>query len=313
MAQSFLVAFLVVAPLFLLIALGFASVKTRLISAATGKGLSEYVFVMAIPALLFRTVATASMPNVDPSGYWIAYFCGLAVCWVLAAFIARRMGRDKVESAVIGFSAAQSNTVLIGIPLILAILGDAGKVPIVLLLIVHLPITMTVATFLIARGESGAQSGSKLLLSLARHPIVLGILCGVLWRLTGIALPQIVADMLKLIADTTGPCSLLALGMSMQSITFSGSRRLIGAVAVLKLVLHPLVVFLLATKVFALPPVWSVAAILFAACPTGINAFLLAERHKSGEAIASGAIAITTLAAIVTMTVAVALILPLVR
>ncbi len=65
---------------------------------------------------------------------------------------------------------------------------------------------------------------------------------------------------------------------------------------------------MLAKHVFALPPVWTGALTLFAACPSGINAFLVAERYRKGEAIASGAIAVSTLIAVVTTTLVVTLV-----
>lgn len=301
-------SFAIVAPIFVLIALGYVVVRTGLVSKTAGEGLSEFVFVLAIPALLFRTVATAEIPPLNPSFYWLAYFIPLAISWFLAARVARAMGRSATEQAVIGFSAAQSNTVLIGIPLILGVFGDAGKVPIVLLLVVHLPITMTIVTLLIERG-SGAKAGLKLVRSLVGHPILIGIFLGIGWRFLGQPVPGMALSVLKFLADAAAPCALVASGMALHQISLKGSRALIAILAGLKLVLHPLLVWVLAAKVFALPPVWIGCLVLFAACPTGINAYLVAERYRSGEAVASGAIALSTLGAIVTTTIAVAVVM----
>lgn len=297
-------SFAIVAPIFLLIALGYLVVRTGLASKGAGEGLSEFVFVMAIPALLFRTVATAEIPPLNPSVYWLAYFIPLAISWFIAARVARAMGRNATEQAVIGFSAAQSNTVLIGIPLILGVFGDAGKVPIVLLLVVHLPITMSIVTLLVERG-SGAKVGLKLIRSLVSHPILVGIFLGIAWRFVGQPVPGIAFSVLKFLGDAAAPCALVASGMALHQVSLKGSRALIAVLAGLKLVLHPLLVWLLAAKVFALPPVWIGCLVLFAACPTGINAYLVAERYRAGEAVASGAIALSTLAAIITTTLAV--------
>lgn len=299
-------SFAVVAPLFLLIALGALVQKLGLVSEKADAGLSEFVFVLAIPALLFRTVATAELPDINPGFYWASYFISLALCWGIASFAARREGRDSREAAIIGFAAAQSNTVLIGIPIILASFGDQGKVPVVLLIGIHLPITMTVVTVLIARGEAEKGAMGNLLRALITHPILIGIFAGGLWRVTGLPLPMIIARLMDFLAGAAAPCALVSLGMSMNRISLSGSLKLLTLVCGLKLVVHPVLVWVLATKVFALPPVWAASALLFAACPTGVNAYLVSERYKSGQAITSGAITITTLAAIITMTVALA-------
>jgi predicted permease len=79
--------------------------------------------------------------------------------------------------------------------------------------------------------------------------------------------------------------------------------RLPGLVAALKLVLHPLVVMGLALYVFEMPRAWAGVAILFAACPSGINAYLFAQRYGEGIALASSSIALSTGLALVTITV----------
>jgi malonate transporter and related proteins len=302
-----LAALSIVAPVFALVALGFTVARARLVSAEAGNALSEFVFVLAIPALLFRTVSGATLPDSVPFPLWITYFAALAVCWAIAHRVALRMGRDARESAIIGFSAGQANTVLVGIPMILGTLGERGTLPAVLIIAVHLPITMSVVTLLIARGESGKGSGLKLLRSLVSHPILIAIAAGILWKTAHVPTPDLLTKLLKYLGDAAAPCALVAMGMSMTRVSFAGHRRLILLVSVLKLVLHPLLVYLLGVHVFHLPPNYSAAAIIFAACPTGINAFLVAERYRAGAAIASGAIAFSTIVAVITMTIAVSI------
>lgn len=300
-------SFAIVAPIFSLVAIGFGTTRIGLIKRETGNALSEFVFVLAIPALLFRTVAGSEYPKIDPTGYWVSYFSSLAVCWIIAQLVARKTGRGAVESAVIGFASAQSNTVLIGIPLILRIYGEAGSVPIVLLLVVHLPVTMTIVSLLVARSAGGGSGASALNLirSLVTHPILLAIFAGIIWRQAGLPIPSLLASILKFLGDAAAPCALIAMGMTLSSVSLRGSLALISLIAGLKLILHPVLVFLLTYYVFHLPPVFVGVAILFAACPTGVNAFLVADRYKAGEAVASGAIAVTTLLAIFSMTLAV--------
>ena len=71
-------------------------------------------------------------------------------------------------------------------------------------------------------------------------------------------------------------------------------------ISVLKLVIQPLIVLVLARYVFAMPRAWSGVAVLFAACPTGVNAYLFAERYRAGVAITSSAIALSTALALAT-------------
>jgi predicted permease len=293
-----LAALLVVLPVFGLIALGYLARWTKLLRETTGEGLSDFVFVLAVPCLLFRTLATADVPQTQPWGYWIAYFTGLAIVWALAMLIASRVfARKGPELVVSGFAAAQSNTVFVGVPMILKAYGEAGAVPLGLLLAIHLPVTMTVATLL---AEGRAASPAMMIRRLFTHPIIIGIILGMLARPVVGQLPAPFWTLIDLIAGAAVPCALISLGISMRRYGLESGLGLPVALSALKLGLHPLIVYLLATKVFDMPPHWSGVAVLFAACPCGINAYLFAERYRQGVADASSAITLSTLVSLFT-------------
>lgn len=293
-----LAALLVVLPVFGLIALGYLARWTKLLRETTGEGLSDFVFVLAVPCLLFRTLATADVPQTQPWGYWIAYFTGLAIVWALAMLIASRVfARKGPELVVSGFAAAQSNTVFVGVPMILKAYGDAGAVPLGLLLAIHLPVTMTVATLL---AEGRAASPAMMIRRLFTHPIIIGIILGMLARPVVGQLPAPFWTLIDLIAAAAVPCALISLGISMRRYGLESGLGLPVALSAPKLGLHPLIVYVLATKVFDMPPHWSGVAVLFAACPCGINAYLFAERYRQGVADASSAITLSTLISLFT-------------
>lgn len=283
---------LIVLPVFGLIALGYVTRWTRVLRETTGEGLSDFVFVLAVPCLLFRTLATAAIPPDQPWGYWISYFTGLAVVWLLAQLVAQRLfARKGPELVVSGFAAAQSNTVFVGVPMILKAYGEAGAVPLGLLLAIHLPVTMTIATLL---AEGRATSLQLLLKRLFTHPIIIGILLGSAARPVVAFVPAPLWTIVDLIAGAAVPCALISLGIALRRYGLASGIGLPAVLSFLKLVLHPLIVFLLATRVFSMPLAWSGVAVLFAACPCGINAYLFAERYKQGVADASSAIALST-------------------
>lgn len=293
-----LAALLVVLPVFGLIALGYLARWTKLLRETTGEGLSDFVFVLAVPCLLFRTLAKADVPQTQPWGYWIAYFTGLAVVWALAMLIASRFfARKGPELVVSGFAAAQSNTVFVGVPMILKAYGDAGAVPLGLLLAIHLPVTMTVATLL---AEGRTASPAMMIRRLFTHPIIIGIILGMLARPFVGQLPAPFWTLIDLIAGAAVPCALVSLGIAMRRYGLESGLGLPVALSALKLGLHPLIVYLLATKVFDMPAHWSGVAVLFAACPCGINAYLFAKRYRQGVADASSAITLSTLISLFT-------------
>ncbi|GAU82272.1 AEC family transporter [Bosea sp. BIWAKO-01] len=289
---------LVVLPVFGLIGLGYVARWTKLVRETTGEGLSDFVFVLAVPCLLFRTLAKADIPASQPWGYWISYFTGLAIVWALAMLVAHRVfSRKGPELVVSGFAAAQSNTVFVGVPMILKAYGDAGAVPLGLLLAVHLPVTMTAAT-LLAEGRSASLK--VMARRLFTHPIIIGILLGSAVRPVIGFIPAPVWTLVDLLAGAAVPCALISLGIAMRRYGLESGLGLPAVLSTLKLGLHPLIVYLLATRVFEMPAHWSGVAVLFAACPCGINAYLFAERYRQGVADASSAIALSTMLSLFT-------------
>jgi malonate transporter len=298
-----LIAFLSVLPIFSVMALGYASVRFRLIGERTGEGLADYVFVIAIPVLLFRSLATAKLPDVQPWPFWISYFAVLAAVWAIATICARVLfARSREEGVVAGISTGYANLVLIGIPLTLRVFGEEGTIPLFLLIAIHTPVTIAIATLLVESAATGSGKALAIGRKLARNPIILGILAGVAWRALGPPLPEPILATLKFIGDSAAPGAIFAMGAALNRYGFGGEPRLLALIISLKLLIHPFGVWLLASQVFGLPPVWTAVATVLAACPCGLNAYLFAERNKVGLALASGAIAISTVLSVVTIT-----------
>ena len=291
----------IVLPVFGLIGVGYIARQIGLVTDRAGEGLSEFVFTLAVPCLIFRTLATAEIPPVQPWGYWIAYFTGVAVVWALASLASQRLfGVGGTASVVAGFAAGQANTVLVGIPMILKAYGSEGAVPLFLLIAVHLPVTMTLATIL---AEGRNTSPLAILNRLVRHPIIVAIVLGSVCRPLAGRIPAPAWQVVEMIGGSAVPASLVGMGIALQRYGLQAGWKLPTLIAGLKLVVHPLIVFVLATQVFAMPRAWAGVAVLFAACPSGINAYLFAERYGEGVAIASSAVALSTAMALVTIAV----------
>jgi malonate transporter and related proteins len=288
----------IVAPIFGLIGIGYVSRRFGVLSERASEGLSEFVFTLAIPCLTFGTLARATIPAAQPWGYWLAYFIAVAIVWAIGTVVSRRLfGVPGATSIVAGFLAGQANTVFVGIPLILKVYGDEGAVPLFLLIAVHLPIVVVAATLLI---EGSQASPTKILRRLFTNPITLGILAGGIGTFVADYVPTPVWRVVDLLASAAVPCALVAMGAALQRYGMEAGWPLPSFLSVLKLVIHPLLVLLFATQVFDMPRAWAGVAVLFAACPCGINAYLFAEHYKEGVALASSAIALSTAFAVVT-------------
>jgi predicted permease len=111
-----------------------------------------------------------------------------------------------------------------------------------------------------------------------------------------------VKTIIDMLGSSASPCALFAMGMALKRYGLGDHVKLAGAITALKLLLHPALVYLLATRVFPVPPVWAGVAVLFAAAPSGINAYLFAERYRTGIAIAAGSITLGTVLSVLSTT-----------
>lgn len=292
-------------PVFAVIVVGYVAGRVRLVGERGGTGLMDYVFAIALPALIVESLSTSTMPDDNPWGYWLAYFGGVLLVWTVGMVVAGRyFDLSRREAAIHGFTAAQSNTILVGMPIILQAYGREAATPFFLLIAVHLPVMMAVATTMIEGKQEGVgwlQAAVTLLKTLLSHPILIALAVGLGLRFTGLVPTGFVVGVLKSLGDTAVPCSLIALGLSLARFGIAGDLRPAIFLSVLKLMLHPFSVWLLAFHVFRVPPVWAGVAVLFAAMPTGINSHILATRYQLAERATSTATLLTTVAACFTI------------
>jgi malonate transporter and related proteins len=288
----------IVLPVFGVIALGYFAAWTKLLSERAGEGLNDYVFLIAIPVMIVRTLLGAGLPEGSPWGYWLSYFIGVAIVWSLAQVIAWKIyARPGREAVITGFSSSQSNVVLIGIPLVLTAYGEAGAVPLFLLIAIHLPLMMTAAMVMIESSETGITREAllKLARNLALNPLMIAFAIGAAGRLSGVSIGGgAFKQFVDLIAASAVPCALFAMGMALRKYGVLGDLKLSAFIVAAKLLLLPLAVWLLAKYVFVLSPVWAGVAVIFASMPVGVNSYLLAARYKTGVATIAGAVTLST-------------------
>ena len=303
--------FLIVAPVFILIGIGYCLARFRVLNQSIGEALGDFVFIVAVPVLIFRSLINADLSSGFPLALWGSYFMGVAVAWTLGTLVIRKIFAREARAGAIGaISASYSNLVLVGMPLMSAVYGNGGLVPLLLIISIHLA-TMTVLMAIAMERTAAIDSGSamppvgKLALEAGRkvcaNPLIITVVFALIWRQTGLEIPEIADDVLRRIAATALPLALLSLGMSLVHYGLRGNILpgfLLGAI---KILIMPAVVFLAAAYLFQLPPLWTAAATLAAGCPTGVNAYIFANRYGTGHAMSANAITLTTLVAIGTI------------
>jgi malonate transporter and related proteins len=301
----------IVLPVFGLIGIGALVAWTGLLGRSSGDALSEFVFVVAIPVLVFRIMATADLGSVSAWRLWLAFFAAFVVSWIAGTMLTRRLfGRDARGGLVAGLAAGYGNTTLIGIPLALAAFGAEGSVPMALIIAVQLPLMMTAIALLMVRAErqdgvepGGPRQGAALRSvaeNLIGNPIILGLAAGLAWRVSGVPLAGLPADLVNRLADVAGTLALFAMGMSLKNYGIKGNVAASFALTAVKLIAMPALAVAFA-RLVGLPPVATKVAIIAAACPTGVTPFLVAGRFRTGEGLASTTITLSTALAVLSV------------
>jgi predicted permease len=292
---------------FSLVALGYLAGLTGYLKPASGEGISEFAVNVAMPLLLFQTMVKSDFHGVAPWSLWGAYFAAVAVTWAAGHLVTTRVfGRDARAGIVGGVSSAYSNVVLLGAPFILGIFGASGFEVLSLLVSIHLPIMMMASIVLFemfGRGSGETVHPLRVVKSFLRrlfiNPLIIGILAGLAWRLTGAPLPDLVERLVDTLADTAGPVALFAMGLSLRRFGISGNIRPALALLGLKLFLMPALV-LVFVWLLGLPPLTAKVAVVVAALPSGINSYLIAVQFNTGQALASNQMTLATASAVVT-------------
>jgi malonate transporter len=297
-----------VLPVFGLIALGYLAARSGFIGAEASAGLSLFVFNMALPALLFRTMVVMEGQSADFIPLWLAYFSAVAVVWIAAAFLSRASpslagggGSSAAMTSVFG------NLVMLGLPLTISHFGPEGTLPVSLIISVHAPILWLAATLHLEGARHGKVPSPILLartlgLELVRNPIVAALIAGSLWRFTGLGLHPIIDRTLDLLGEAGVSTALVALGLSLAGYSLKGQWGGIAILTGLKMIALPITVWIFTAKIFTLPPLWVHVSILLAAMPTGANAYLFAQRYNLAAPAVSGSIAFGMLFAAFTTT-----------
>ena len=275
--------FTLLAPLILLSSLGWCLVKFRLVQPSWVEGTGDLTIQVLIPALLFLGTYQNGLPEGVSLALLAAYYLPFLLLFGVMAFIFRR----HPYRAQLTFAAAFSNTVVVGIPVVTQVAGEAGLQYAFPIIAFH-----TLVGFSLYYATNSAQGGGANVLTALtktlRSPIVLSLLLGLLANELGVPLPDLLTQTLSLLRDAAPPCALLTLGASLTQLELAQQREA-PVIVVVKLFVLPALVLFASLCLFRLPLEVTTVLLVLASGPVGINAYILALSDKTGVALVSSA------------------------
>jgi len=303
-------------PVVLLIGVGFVAGRARLVRPESVRDLSNLVFLVLTQALLFRTMSSVHLERLDMRPVFQYFLVGAVLFFALVM----ANGRDS-RASVLALAGIFSNTLMIGVPLIGLAYGQAGQVLLFTLISLHALVLLTMATVVLelqmAREQAAATGHQRQLwrtVGLAirnalLHPVPLPILAGLLYAQTGWGLHPVVDKPLQLLGSAFGPIALVLVGITLSQTPMGQNLAAALRLSLVKTVLHP-VLMLVVGWALGLRGLALSVMVVAAALPIGANVFLFAQRYQKEEETVTAAVAVSTMMAMLGISLAMAL-LPL--
>jgi malonate transporter len=306
--------FLASSPIFAVVALGFVAGRLRLVAPAGFAAFAAYAFDLALPALLVSLLARQPLAAVFDLRFFAALLGAGLVVFVATGASTALLGRAELR--VIGAhaqAATTGNLGFLGVPLLLALLGDRATGPLAMGILAEVGLLMPLGIVLMSvrRDRPGPPRGVMREVATATllNPIVLGVCVGAAVGLSGSRLPAPVDRFLSFLGASAGPTALFALGGSLASRRLGQHWQAIAGVAAAKLLVYPALAWAF-LRLAGLPPTWVAAGVLIAALPTAANVFVFAQRFDAVPERISAEILLSTLVGAATFPLAAWLVMP---
>lgn len=283
---------------------GFVAARSQLLPAAAAEVLSRFVYVIALPALIFTSLSRISVAQFFDWQYIAVLGGGMLILFVIGLLVARMAFPGSLSNnALAGLATMYSSTAYIGLPLLLTLYGDAARIPGIIGAIITGLVFSPLAIMLIEidRSRSGRARFTAPLLAVISRPPVIAVVLGLCVSASGLDLPLPLLSFFALLGGAFVPCALFAAGLFIASCSIRGASGEIGWLVFAKLLLHPLITWWLGFHVFELDPLFASAAVIQASLPCGVPVFVLAQHYGCYVARSSAAIALSTALSLVTV------------
>lgn len=294
------------APFFGLIGLGIASARLAGLPAIGLSWMQFFLLYLALPSLFFRLLSDKPIAEIANWGFVGITTLSTATAFAIAFAVGRTGSRRLPENVISAVAGSYSNIGYMGPPLVVSFLGPAASAPVALIFVFDTIFLFTAVPALMSLGgierRRPMEAALEVVRKVALHPFLLATAAGILASLARWQPPQALDQMVTWLSGASAPCALFLLGVS---VALQPVGRIAGAVTglvLVKLLVHPLIVWVGLSALGRFDPVWVQAAVIMAALPPALNIFVLASQYRAGTERASACVLVGTVASMVTLT-----------
>ena len=291
--ENFMLSANAVLPMFLLLAAGYLSKRFGILSLEDIPRTNRIAFRIFLPCLLFYNIYKAELSYAIRPKLILFAVCGVLLVFAGAVYGAHRFEKIQDRKGPIAQGIFRSNFVIMGIPIAQAIVGDADLSPVAILIAVIVPMFNFLSVVILEKFRGGRVKTGEVLLEIAKNPLIIGSVLGIVFLLLHIRLPAVVEKAVSNLGSIATPLQLFLLGAFFR---FSGLRhyvRPLTVVTLVKLFVTP-AVMLSAAALLGIRGVEFLGLIGIFASPTAINSFTMVQQMKCGDAELAGDIVVMT-------------------
>lgn len=296
----------ITSSIFIIIAIGFITVRRGLLEPSNTRALGVFVVDYALPALLFKALSQQPMAQVLNFDLLMVYALGsvsLMIVSLLCRCLIQRKGLQ--ESAILTMGITVSNSAFMGFPIAQQIIGETARSTLAVYVsvenLIMLPVLITLIEISSQSHEKGMLIFKAIIKRLMTNPLILSISAGVVFSIFELHLPVFLSRALEMLSGASAPVALFYIGCILAGLCLKGMKADISSVIFGKLFLHPLAIYLMLLAFAFQNPVLKQAAVINASMPM-FSIYPLLNQKYGYEEFCTAAMVATTIMSFFTIT-----------
>ncbi|HHR6051388.1 TPA: AEC family transporter [Providencia alcalifaciens] len=288
---------LVLWPLFALITMGFILRRTALFSADFWPSAEKLNYFILFPALLISSLANAPLdnPKLPYLACAILFILAISSLFVVLSKYLFKISIPRFGAHIQGI--IRFNTYL-GLAIIADLFGSEGIAISAVIMAILVPSCNVIAVLSLSAGKKVTLK--QLMMPIAKNPLIISCVIGILLNLLPIGLPCGSDQFLKLLAAASLPLGLICIGGALQTATLRKEFKPIMVSTLLRLLAMPILAVLTA-HLFSLPALERVLLVIFFAIPTAPTSYILTKQLNGDSQLMAGIITFQTILAVITL------------
>jgi predicted permease len=301
-----LTVFSITSSIFIIIAIGFITVKRGLLEASNTRALGVFVIDYALPALLFKALSqqpTKQLLNFDLLTAYALGSLSLLVIGIIFRYVIQR--KSLQEAAILTMGMTISNSAFMGFPIAEQIINETARATLAVYVsvenLIMLPLLLTLAELGSQTKENGFSILKGIIKRLITNPLIISISAGVVFSAFELHLPQPISHALTMLSGASAPVALFYIGCTLAGLRLTGMGGDISSIIFGKLILHPLAVYVTLLILSFNNPILKQAAVINASMPM-FSIYPLISQKYGYQGLCAAAMVATTVISFFTIT-----------